>query len=157
SNTAFGVAMATLGKRAYQRLLAAADDPQAAQLETLRRILARCAPTEEGQRLGFASIRDWDDFRTRAPITTYEDIRPAIGRQLEPAALTLAPEPPIMYARTSGTTGKPKYIPVTPTVLTELREAQRAMSYVLHQQLGAFEGQILGLGGAPREETLALG
>jgi hypothetical protein len=59
-----------------------------------------------------------------------------------------------MYARTSGTTGKPKLIPVTPEVVADLTAAQRAFSYVQHRELDAFRGPVLAIGGALREETL---
>jgi hypothetical protein len=59
-----------------------------------------------------------------------------------------------MYARTSGTTGQPKLVPVTADVIETLQHAQRVFSYVQHRQLGAFPGRLLAIGGALREETL---
>ena len=58
-----------------------------------------------------------------------------------------------MYARTSGTTGAPKLMPVTPTVLAGLRRAQRVMAYVQHRA-GVFSGKVLAIGGTSREVTL---
>jgi hypothetical protein len=59
-----------------------------------------------------------------------------------------------MYARTSGTTGQPKLVPVTADVIATLKHAQRVFSYAQHRQLGAFGGRLLAIGGALREETL---
>jgi hypothetical protein len=58
-----------------------------------------------------------------------------------------------MYARTSGTTGVPKLVPVTPTVLDGLRRAQRAMAYAQYRA-GVLGGKILAIAGTAHEVTL---
>jgi hypothetical protein len=62
-----------------------------------------------------------------------------------------------MYARSSGTTGAAKYIPVTPESLAQSRAAQRALAYVQHRAVKALAGKVLGIAGSAREETLAHG
>jgi hypothetical protein len=157
ADAAFRIAMATLGKRAFKRLMKLAGDPARAQFDTLMAILKRCAASDWGRFAELETIKGADDFRARIRISDYEDMRASVEKQIATGDLSISPETPVMYARTSGTTGKPKYIPVTEHVLDELKQAQRAMSYVLHRELGAFEGKILGLAGSPREETLARG
>jgi len=157
ANAALGLAMRTLGRKAHDDLLRQAADPQAAQAKALRAILAANANTEQGRRFGLAAIGNASAFCEAVPIRDYEDIRPLIDRQIATGALALAPEKPIMYARSSGTTGAAKYVPVTPGVLAQLRTSQRAMAYVQHRALRAFSGRIVGLGGSSREETLADG
>jgi GH3 auxin-responsive promoter len=150
----FTVGIETRGRSAYRNLLASADRPDVAQRKTLTRILRALATTERGRRYGFAEIEDPDDLRRRVPITDYEALRPFIDRQIGSGDLVVAPARPIMYARTSGTTGKPKLIPITPDVVTTMRRAQRAFSYVQHRDLRAFRGRVLAISGALREETL---
>ena len=81
-------------------------------------------------------------------------MRPHIDRQIATGQPVVTAERPAMYARTSGTTGKPKLIPVTEGVIRSLRRAQRAVAYVQHRSFGAFRGRVLALAGAVREETL---
>lgn len=154
ASVAFAVAIETTGRLAHRRLLAAAADPRAAQNRTLSRILDGLAATDLGRRYGYASLRDVDEFRRRVPIHDYEALRAHVERQIATGERTLAPTPPLMYARTSGTTGKPKLIPVTQESLRGLTDAQRAFSYVQHRALGAFRGRLLAIGGALREEVL---
>ncbi|HEX5007310.1 MAG TPA: GH3 auxin-responsive promoter family protein, partial [Hyphomonadaceae bacterium] len=157
ANAAFAIAMETLGRRAHDRLLAQAQDPQAAQEAALRAILAANAATEQGQHLGLSRITNADAYRKAVPIHDYEDIREQVSRQIATGATILAPEAPIMYARSSGTTGAAKYIPVTPGVLTQMRQSQRAMAYAQHKALRAFSGKVVGLGGSSSEEILSGG
>lgn len=150
----FRLGMATAGRRAYNRLLDAAGDPRAAQANTLLNILASLASTEIGRRYGYGTIKDADAFRTAVPIHDYEALRPFIDRQIATGEPVITAARPVMYARTSGTTGHPKLVPVTAEVVTGLREAQRAMAYVQHTALKAFRGHVLAIAGALREETL---
>jgi hypothetical protein len=157
ANAAFAVAMATLGRRAHDRLLAKAQDPEAAQIAALRSILAANAATEQGKRLDVGAIADADAYRRAVPIHEYEDLREQVTRQIDTGDAILSPETPIMYARSSGTTGAAKYIPVTPSALVQMRQSQRAMAYAQHKALRAFRGKVVGLGGASSEEILARG
>ena len=113
ANAALQLAMATRGRWAHDRLLRAAQSPREAQAKTLGAILRTCATTDFGRANGFASLADPDAFRRRIPVQDYEHLRPGIERQIATGRVVLAPEPPIFYARTSGTTGQPKAIPVT--------------------------------------------
>jgi hypothetical protein len=157
ANAAFAVAMETLGRRAHNRLLAQAQNPQAAQEVALRAILEANLATEQGKRLRLDRLGNVDAYRKAVPIHDYEDLREQVSRQVTAGGTVLSPQKPIMYARSSGTTGAAKYIPVTPAVLTQMRTAQRAMAYAQHKALRAFHGKIVGLGGSSSEEILACG
>lgn len=149
--------METLGRRRHAYLMRQALHPQAAQVQALKAILRLCKETTQGRRFGLSESFSVDDFRRAVPIQTYEDIRPGIERQIATGRLEVAPEPPLMYARTSGTTGQPKHIPVTPTTLKHFRAAQQAMAFPPHAAYGAFRGRVLGFGGAAKEEALSNG
>jgi GH3 auxin-responsive promoter len=154
ANAALRLAMATRGRWAHDRLLRAARTPREAQARTLGAILRACAKTDLGRANDLASLADPDAFRRRIPIQDYEQLRPWIERQITAGRPALAPERPIFYARTSGTTGQPKAIPVTRRVLHDLRRAQRAMAFVQHRAADAFAGSLLAIGGALCEERL---
>lgn len=154
---AFTLGIETAGRLAYRRLLAAATEPRAAQQSALERIMRTLASTELGRTYGYARIASPDELRHRVPVHDYEALRPHIARQIATGATALTPTPPIMYARTSGTTGQPKLVPVTADVIATLQHAQRVFSYAQHRQLGAFSGRLLAIGGALREDALPNG
>src|SRR5262245_64397746 len=104
----FALGIETTGRLAYRRLLAAAEQPRATQEKALARILRTLTATELGQTYGYAQIDGADAFRRRVPVHDYEALRPRIARQIATGARALTAEPPVMYARTSGTTGQPK-------------------------------------------------
>lgn len=93
----------------------AVDDPAEAQQQVLRSILERNRDTEYGREFGFDQIRNFADYRRRVPIVSYEDIRTRIDRMTRGETNVLTAETPVLFSQTSGTTGKPKFIPVTPT------------------------------------------
>ena len=71
--------------------------------------------TEYGREHGFASIGSLADYASAVPVVTYEDIAERVKRMANGESNVLTAEDPVMFARTSGTTGEPKLIPVTPT------------------------------------------
>ncbi|MFG2322157.1 GH3 auxin-responsive promoter family protein [Streptomyces sp. NPDC048568] len=103
-----------------QRVLAERDglrkalgDVRAAQDGALRHLLDANADTEFGRRHGFARCRGVDDFRAAVPIADYE----ALGPWMEAAAAgrpnVLSADPPVVFFKSSGSTGDSKRIPVT--------------------------------------------
>src|SRR6056297_913014 len=90
-------------------------DPLNTQRQKMFSIVRKNMNTEYGVRYGFSTIRTIKDFQRQLPVINYEDIRRDIERVADGAKNVLTAEPPIMFARTSGTMGKPKLIIVTPT------------------------------------------
>ncbi len=105
------IAFAGIG--AARRFERAARAPVESQKAKLDEILARNRDTEYGRRHGFASIRSMEDWRRAVPVVTYEEIEPLIRRVTEGEKNVLTADDPVMFARTSGTTGEPKFVPVT--------------------------------------------
>ncbi|MGD9015762.1 MAG: GH3 auxin-responsive promoter family protein [Desulfobacterales bacterium] len=97
------------------RFETASRDPEGVQERKLLEILSKNADTEYGRRYGFGGIRSFEDYRKRVPIITYEDIKTDMERVVTGAPNIFTAEPPVMFAQTSGTTGDPKYVPVTST------------------------------------------
>jgi hypothetical protein len=95
--------------------LKAVGDPAAAQRRLLETILQRNRDTEYGRKCRFSSIRDLAGYQREVPVVEYEDIRGEIDRMTRGEPNVLTAEAPVMFAQTSGTTGAPKFIPVTPT------------------------------------------
>ncbi|WP_455234684.1 GH3 auxin-responsive promoter family protein [Thiogranum longum] len=104
-----------VGKRSASRFEKASRDVDRVQSELLLSMVRRNANTEYGLRYGFASINSIADYQRQVPIITYEDIKEDMSRVVSGASNVFTAEDPVMFAQTSGTTGDPKFIPVTPT------------------------------------------
>ncbi|MBD1867104.1 GH3 auxin-responsive promoter family protein [Cyanobacteria bacterium FACHB-471] len=98
-----------------QRFDAAAQAPEAVQRSLLQQLLTRHHTTVFGQAHHFAQIHTPEDYRHAVPIQDYEGFRPYINRMMRGELNLLVNEPVRMFTLTSGTTGQPKYIPVTPS------------------------------------------
>jgi len=129
------LAVSWAGRGPARRFEAATRDPVEAQRRKLLEILGRNRHTEYGLAHGFAAVRTLQDYARAAPVTVYQDIAADMDRVAAGAKNVFTAEDPVMFARTSGTTGKPKLVPVTPTcrgrdhrdqMRTWLAHAQRA-------------------------------
>jgi hypothetical protein len=105
---------------AFLRQTAHAQDVQRARLLEL---VARHAGSQFGRDHHFSEIKSAADFRRRVPIRGYEGHEPYIARvrQGEISALFGPGTEVLMFAMTSGTTAKPKTIPVTRESLRNYR------------------------------------
>ena len=148
----------------YQRLIAGlriavlARDPMRAQRGLLASILKSNQSTDFGREHGFARIRSYGSFVDHVPVSDFEALRPYVDANIERGRTALTRQTPQLYARTSGTTGRPKDVPLTPQHLRLLRRSNRA---ALAFQFGvcpeAFAGTILAFTGAAQEGVLRNG
>lgn len=106
-----------------RRFMRSARAAARVQERLLRRQLALNADSDFGRAHGFAKIRTYDEFVQSVPIQTYEDIRPYVERVMagEVNALLGRRQRVLMFATTSGSTDKPKYVPVTRQVVNTTR------------------------------------
>jgi hypothetical protein len=151
-------AMALYRWRYWRPVERMAAHPGMAQSGVLRNLIARNRDTAFGQTHGFSSIRSVADFRRQIPIVDYEALRPYIDRQRREGIPALTSEAPLFYAQTSGSTGAPKHIPITPSALETHREEQALFSYLQYRACPeAYAGQALGIMGAAVEDRLDTG
>jgi hypothetical protein len=95
---------------------------QALQAALLRRILARQADTAFGRDHGFRHMRDLADFRRQVAVAGYERLQPYVDRVRRGEFNALVADRVVhMFAMTSGTTAKRKYIPVTPQYVADYK------------------------------------
>ena len=133
-------------------------DPQAVQQALLERILTIQAETAFGKKYGLSRLRGYHEFRLGVPIHTYEDVRPYLQAQEDTKALELNNEQPVSYALTSGTTGKPKIIPVLDRTNQMLRQYQLLSTYAQYQGIPhIFQGKMLVMAGQDIEGYLESG
>ncbi len=136
----------TTGKSA-KRFEEATRDPMGVQTQKILGMVEKNADTEYGRRYGFSSIKAIADYQQQVPLITYEDIKADMGRVVEGAKKVFTAEDPVMFAQTSGTTGDPKYIPVTPTCQgREHGDQMRTwISHALKAHRDIFEGKVVSL------------
>jgi len=91
----------------------AARDPIKTQKKLLFSIIRKNKRTLYGKEHGFSSIKTIEDFQNKVPVNNYESLRPYIKKMLKGQPNILTKDEPIFFGITSGTTGKPKFIPVT--------------------------------------------
>ncbi len=125
----------------------ATRDPVRTQTEKILALVRKNAQTEYGRRFGFDSVRTVEDFRTRVPVITYEDIKADMQRVVAGAKNVFTAEDPVLFAQTSGTTGDPKYVPVTPTCQgREHKDVMRTwMAHAQRAHPDIFEAQVVTL------------
>jgi hypothetical protein len=110
-----GKLIAFVGKRSARRFDKACQDPGRVQASLLLDMVRNNAGTEYGQRYDFGAIRTVADYQRNVPVISYEDIKEDMMRVVSGTRNVFTAEDPVMFAQTSGTTGDPKFIPVTPT------------------------------------------
>ena len=150
----FDLAMRRNHRRFWPPVRAAADDPRQAQADVLKELLTEHAATTFGRAHGFDRIRTADDYRRQVPIQDYESLRPLIERQERIDEPTLTAAPPVLYAQTSGTSGQPKYLPITADSIDRVARIQRLFAARVHRGTGMFAGKIVGIGSPAIEGTL---
>ena len=143
--------------RRFHRSLA---DPRHTQLRVLLEKLRRNADSDFGRRCSIAAVRSIEDFRRAVPITTYADYEPFIDRVRhgDSGAMFGPGQKLHMFAMTSGTAGRPKYIPVTGHFLREYRRGWMTwgiQAFLDHSE--AFESRILQLVSPMDDETAPCG
>jgi hypothetical protein len=145
ANAAMRLAMASTRRKELQTFLAATCRPMTHQVDLLRYILAKNAATNFGRRHSFSGIQGLEAYRRHVPVQTYQALRPYIECQRLTGEPCLTREMPVIYARTSGTTGDQKYIPVTGSGLLRLKASQRLFALAQYQGSGFYQGKILAL------------
>lgn len=110
------------GRRLTRQLDAAAQHPDVAQRSLLQEVLTRHQHTVFGREHGFGHIQTPTDYKNAVPMREYEGLRPYIQQMMQGEENVLVRDPVQMFTLTSGTTGQPKYIPVT--AVSETRNAK---------------------------------
>ncbi len=142
-----GLVIQSMTKGSAERFETASKNPVQAQTDKILTMIQKNADTEYGRRYGFAAIKTIKDFQKQVPIVSYEDIKDDMQRLVAGEKKIFTAEDPVMFAQTSGTTGDPKYVPVTPTCQgREHKDQMRTWTY--HAQKAhpdIFEGKVVSL------------
>ena len=127
--------------------------PNEVQNELLFSLLKFAKDTEIGKKYDFASIKNYEEFRQRVPIVSYEDIQPIIERSRKGEQNIYWPRPIKWFAKSSGTTdSKSKFIPVSTDSLEDCHYAASkdllCMYLNNNEDAQLFTGKSLRLGGS---------
>jgi hypothetical protein len=148
----------TRGNRAWRSFLRITEEPERIQRELLQSILSKNRDTVFGREHGFDGISSPSEYADKVPVSDYEALRPYIERQEYEGTSELLEKAPILYARTSGSTGAPKLIPITRGTFARHRLNQRIFACCHATAMpGIFEGSILAFVSPPIEGELATG
>lgn len=92
--------------------------PHEVQEELMCNLLKSAENTVIGKKYDFASIKNYETFAERVPVSTYEDLEPLIEETRKGAQNVLWNTPIKWFAKSSGTTNaKSKFIPVSSEAL----------------------------------------
>lgn len=112
-----------------------------AQAETLTRLLEKIAATTYGGDLGISADMNYAQFRARVPVRDHDQLEPYLRRIKRGEPNVLWPGHCEGHTQTSGTTGPPKWLPVTPALRAHFDQAGH--DALLHYTARAGQTRIL--------------
>jgi hypothetical protein len=126
------------------RLISATKEPFKTQQAKLFSILKKNRNTAFGIEHGFSKIRTIEDYQKNVPISNYNSLQKYIELMKNGQENILTSQKPIMFAITSGTTGKQKFIPVTKDFVNEYKTAwQNWIYYALKDHPNMLDKKII--------------
>lgn len=141
-----------------RRFRAAIRRPAQTQAEKLLSIIRANENTAFGKKHGFDRIASVADFQSRVPPAEYEYLEPYIEASMRGERAQLTADEPFMYATTSGTTSRPKFIPINESHLRDYTHAFHVHNYhlIADNPLAAL-GQYMIISSNDREGTVPCG
>ncbi|MFA7116247.1 MAG: GH3 auxin-responsive promoter family protein [Bacteroidales bacterium] len=134
-------------------------NPALSQEKTLKYLIEGGKDTFFGKEHHFDSINNYDDFRKFIPIRSYEELKPYIERLRKGENYILWNQKVKWFAKSSGTSSKSKYIPITPDNLTKCHYHgfKQMLTYYLQQYPNSkiLYGKALTLGGSIQIDELS--
>lgn len=120
--------------------------PFETQKKVLFDILWENRDTLFGREHNFEAIRSIDDFRHNVNINSYEMLRPYIRKMVSGETNILTKDNPIFFGITSGSTKRPKFIPVTKSSRSEKQKIMRLWMYrVIKDHPNILDGKVLAI------------
>lgn len=130
--------------------------PQEVQDEWLRRLVRTAKDTKFGIHHNFASILSYQDFKEQIPLQDYESLKPSIEKIRRGDQNVLWPGETKWFAKSSGTTDKSKFLPVTKDSLDVCHYNGGRDMVTLHcvnnPDTQLFTGKNLALGGSSQTD-----
>ena len=130
-----------------------ANNAEELQMNALTYLTDTAGDTEYGRQHSFNAVRSYEDFASRVPVNTYEELKADIDRMRHGESDVLWRGKVKWYAKSSGTTNdKSKFIPVSRDGLKNIHYAGGTDAVVLYLRNNPksriFDGKGLILGGS---------
>lgn len=121
-------------------------EPLKVQEKLLFQYLARNKNTEYGKKYHFSEVKSIDDYRLLVPVSDSEKIFPYVARMMDGDENVLTGDKVVSFGLTSGTTGKPKNIPVTKFSRAKKAETMSLWAYyVSRDHPHVLDGKVLAI------------
>jgi len=128
--------------------------PHEVQAEWFKKLISAGRDTEWGMKYGYASIDTREQYRERVPVNDYDGMKPYINRLRKGERGILWNSDIKWFAKSSGTTDRSKYIPVSQEALEECHyKGGKDMLSIYcnnHPETVIFSGRGLAMGGSHR-------
>lgn len=130
-----------------------ASRPGEIQHRVLTRLLQQAANTEWGKKYDYKTIRNYETFKDRLPVQTYDEVKPYVERLRAGEQNLLWPSEIRWFAKSSGTTNdKSKFLPVSKEALQDIHyrggKDAAALYFRINPESRFFSGKGLILGGS---------
>jgi hypothetical protein len=127
--------------------------PHDVQEELFKKLVQTAQNTQFGMKHGFSDIQNYDQYRKRVPIYTYETLFPYIQRLMRSEENVLWPTEIKWFSKSSGTTNqRSKFIPVSQEALEEchFKGGKDLISIYVNNypETKLFDGKGLAVGGS---------
>ena len=129
----------------FQNFLDSTKNPIEVQRELLQEIVDENSETDYGKKHGFSSIMSEQDFQERVPLNDYDSLAEYIERVKQGDFPALLTEKPVMFNTTSGTTSKPKFLPVTQACIKNYRRGADVWNISAFLQHPDIKGKVLAM------------
>ena len=129
------------------------SQPQEIQDRVFKSLLKKAENTEWGKMYDYKSIKTYEDFKSRVPLQTYEEVKPYVSRIRAGEQNLIWPSDIIWFAKSSGTTNdKSKFLPISKESLKDIhyKGGQDVVTMYLENNPNSkfFSGKGLILGGS---------
>jgi hypothetical protein len=147
------VILKTVLKRRISQIERFIKFPHETQQDLMIKLLGKAKNTEWGNKFEYKNIRSVEEFRSRVPVSTYEDIFPYIERLMKGEQNILWPSEITWFSKSSGTTNaKSKFIPVSKEALHDCHykggKDLISMYFNNYPESHMFRGKGLAIGGS---------
>ena len=132
------------GKRSLDKIKKTSLDPEYYQRKMLEQIISDNKNTVFGMDHNFSSIKTYEDYRNNIPVRDYDGFEKYHKLLQNGESDVLFSGRPVLYNTSSGTTGKPKLIPISDKFYKQLSHFNKFWMYsILEKNANVFTGKSL--------------
>ena len=143
-NTLLNLLIKSVGKQAFKKLFKGTQNPMEQQHKFLMGLMKRNANTDYGKKYNFKDIHNINDFQLNVPTVEYSQLKEYIHTHTELEGNGLIVGQPVHFATTSGSSGEPKFIPISDRAFKFEKLFTKASAYMIQKlEPQSFNAKIL--------------